>query len=40
MAKGVIIRECNAWGYPEYVRITVGKKEENDFLLNKLEEII
>ncbi|MDV7757308.1 histidinol-phosphate transaminase [Liquorilactobacillus mali] len=40
MAKGVIIRECDAWDYPEYVRITVGKKEENDFLLSKLDEVI
>ena len=40
MAKGVIIRECDAWGYPAYVRITIGKKEENDFLLNKLADVI
>ncbi len=40
MEKGVIIRECDAWGYPEYVRITIGRKEENNFLLNKLAEII
>ena len=27
--KGVIVRPMQAYGYPEYIRITVGRKEEN-----------
>ncbi|MCP0886560.1 histidinol-phosphate transaminase [Ligilactobacillus sp. WILCCON 0076] len=40
MAKGIIIRECDAWGYPEYVRITIGKKAENQAMLTEIKNIV
>ncbi len=41
MKRGIIIRDCSSFygcGY-NYVRITVGKKEENDVLISALESI-
>ena len=32
-SNGMIIRGLTSFGMPEHVRITVGKPEENDFLL-------
>ena len=40
LRKGVIIRAMNAYGYPESVRITVGKREENLRCMEALEEVI
>ncbi|MCP2605096.1 histidinol-phosphate transaminase [Candidatus Aminicenantes bacterium AH-873-B07] len=38
--KGIIIRHLNAFEAPDFVRITVGKEEENLFFLKKLKEIL
>ncbi|KRM97448.1 histidinol-phosphate aminotransferase [Liquorilactobacillus aquaticus DSM 21051] len=40
MSCGVIIRECSAWGYPQYVRITVGKEEENRRLVIEIKKLV
>ena len=34
--KGVIVRPMSAYGYPEYIRITVGTAAENERLLKAL----
>ncbi|MEM4155335.1 MAG: histidinol-phosphate transaminase [Archaeoglobaceae archaeon] len=39
MRKGVIIRDCKSFGVSGY-RVTVGKPEENEFLLEKLKEVL
>lgn len=36
---GVIVRYGGAWGLPEHVRISVGTKEENDFLIECLASL-
>jgi len=38
LTKGVIIRPMAAYGYPEYIRITVGLPEENSRLVTSLKE--
>lgn len=35
--KGVIVRSMKAYGYPNFIRITVGTQEENDRFLNALQ---
>ena len=40
LRKGFIVRSGEALGFPTYVRITLGTKEENDELLTVLEEMI
>ncbi|SFR87849.1 histidinol-phosphate transaminase [Anaeromicropila populeti] len=37
---GIIIRPCDMFGYPEYVRITIGTREENEKLFAALKNII
>ena len=36
--KGVIVRPMQAYGYPEYIRITVGRKEENQRFIRALAQ--
>lgn len=36
----VIVRNCDIFGYPEYVRISIGSNHENRYLLNVLTEMI
>lgn len=36
----VIVRHCAIFGYPEYVRISIGSNHENRYLLNVLTEMI
>lgn len=40
LGKGVIIRPMTAYGYPEFVRITVGLPEENRRLVSSLTEVL
>ncbi len=39
LRRGVIVRNCGAWGWPEYMRVSVGAEKENEFLLEKLAEL-
>ncbi len=36
MKKGVIIRDGTPWGYPDWVRITIGLKDEMEFLMGQI----
>lgn len=38
--KGVIVRPLRAYGLSEYVRITIGRPDENERLLGAVEELI
>ncbi|WP_068676357.1 histidinol-phosphate transaminase [Oceanobacillus sp. Castelsardo] len=40
LARGVIVRYGKIWGLPEYVRVTIGTKEENEFFLNALKDVL
>ena len=40
LQKGVIIRPMAAYGYPQYIRITVGLPEENSRLVASLGEVL
>ena len=37
--KGIILRHLAGWGLPHSVRITIGKEEENEYLISCLSEI-
>ena len=37
--KGVILRHLIGFGLPNCVRVTVGLKDENDFLIKNIQEI-
>ena len=38
--QGVIVRPLNAYGLPEYVRITIGRPEENKRLIDSLADVL
>lgn len=38
--KGVIVRSMKAYGYPNFIRITVGTREENQRFVTSLEECL
>jgi len=40
LKKGVIVRSMVSYGYPEYIRVTVGTRAENDRFLNALEKVM
>ncbi|GIW39610.1 MAG: histidinol-phosphate aminotransferase 2 [Candidatus Binatia bacterium] len=40
LRRGVIVRPMAAYGFPEFVRVTVGVPEENERLLRSLEEVL
>ncbi|MBU0674418.1 MAG: histidinol-phosphate transaminase [Proteobacteria bacterium] len=40
LARGVIVRPMKAYGYPHYIRITVGLPEENQRLVKALAEVL
>jgi len=40
LRRGVIVRPMTAYGYPNYIRITVGLPEENERLVQTLKEVI
>ena len=35
-SKGIMVRDVNAYGLPEYLRISIGTEEENTILLEAL----
>ena len=40
LRKGVIVRDMNAYGLPEWVRVTVGTMEENTRFIQELNELV
>ncbi|MBD8014990.1 histidinol-phosphate transaminase [Planococcus wigleyi] len=40
MAKGVIVRHGKIWGLPDYVRVSVGTQEENQFFIDTLTSLV
>lgn len=36
MHRGVIVRPCNGWGYPQHLRVSVGTTEQNQIFLREL----
>ncbi|MBU0966505.1 MAG: histidinol-phosphate transaminase [Proteobacteria bacterium] len=40
LQKGVVIRPMNAYGYPSYIRITVGTSSENERLVTSLAQCL
>lgn len=40
MAKGVIVRHGKIWGLPEYIRVSVGTPEENQFFIDALTGLL
>jgi len=40
LRKGVIIRAMNAYGLPDYIRVNVGTKEENERFVTTLKDVL
>lgn len=40
MKKGVIVRDCTPWDYPNHIRVTLGTKQENDTFIERLTEVL
>lgn len=40
LRQGVIVRAMTAYGYPNYIRLTVGLPEENKRFVNALEKVL
>ncbi|MEI3614089.1 histidinol-phosphate transaminase [Pseudogracilibacillus sp. SO30301A] len=40
LQKGIIVRPCTGWDYNEYVRISIGTKEQNELLIETLKTIL
>lgn len=40
LRRGVIVRPMNAWGLKTFLRVTIGKKEENEKFIEKLKEAL
>lgn len=40
MANGVIVRHGKIWGLPDYVRVSVGTEEENQFFIDVLTRLM
>ncbi|MDY0132822.1 MAG: histidinol-phosphate transaminase [Desulforegulaceae bacterium] len=40
LQKGVITRSMSSYGYPQYLRVTIGLEDENLLLVNSLKEVL
>jgi histidinol-phosphate aminotransferase len=38
--QGVIVRAMTAYGYPQHIRLTIGKHEENIRFLEAIERVV
>jgi histidinol-phosphate aminotransferase len=39
LALGVIVRPADGWGYPNHLRVTIGRPEQNDRFLEAISEV-
>jgi histidinol-phosphate aminotransferase len=39
LRKGVIVRAMDEYGFPEHIRVTIGRPEENRFFLSAFREV-
>lgn len=40
LKKGIIVRDMSYWGLNNYIRVTIGKRDENQKLLKGLKEVL
>jgi histidinol-phosphate aminotransferase len=40
LEKGIIIRPGHIWGYPQFIRLTIGTRNENEQVIQALQEIL
>ena len=40
MKRGVIVRDMNSYGLPEWIRVSVGTREQNARLLEELQALL
>jgi len=40
LRKGIIVAQGSIWGYPKFVRVTIGRSRENKEFINALREIL
>jgi len=39
LSRGIIVRSMKSYGMEEYLRITIGRPEENEKLISNLKQI-
>ena len=37
--KGIILRHLSSFGLPECVRVTIGLRDENEYLINQIKKL-
>lgn len=40
LEKGIIVRPCSGWNYPNAIRVTIGTSEDNQEFIRTLKEVI
>ena len=40
LRRGIIVRHMQAWGLPEFVRVTIGRSEENQAFIQALQDVL
>lgn len=40
LRRGIIVRPADAFGYPTFIRVTIGRPEENEAFVKALEEVL
>ncbi len=40
LRRGIIVRPADAFGFPTFIRVTIGKPEENEAFIRALEEVL
>ena len=40
LKKGVIVRQLTSFGWPNYIRVSIGLEEENEKFIESLKEIL
>lgn len=39
LRRGVIVRPCGGWGYPNHMRVSIGTTEQNDAFLSAIRDV-
>ena len=40
LENGIIVRYMSAWGFDDYIRVTVGTEDENQLFISTLRKIL
>ena len=40
LKRGIIVRAMDEYGYPEHIRVTIGRPNENELFCSALKEVL